>query len=36
VVEPDRVTDDLGRESIAVIAGRLGRHWLTLAARAST
>src|SRR4029453_7375978 len=32
VIEPDGVTDDLGRESIAAIAGRLARHRLTLPA----
>jgi hypothetical protein len=32
VVEPDGVTDDLGRESIAVVAGRLPSHHPTLPA----
>jgi hypothetical protein len=36
VVEPDGVTDDLGRESIAVIAGGPACHRPTLPARAST
>ncbi len=36
VIEPDGVTDDFGRESIAVIAGRRVIHRPTLAAAAST
>ena len=35
-VEPDRVADDVGRESISVIAGRLAPHRLTLPLVAST
>jgi len=36
VVEPDGVADDFGRESIAVIVGRLARHPPTLSATVST
>ena len=36
MVEPDRVADDVGRESISVIAGRLAPHRLTLPLVAST
>lgn len=36
VVEPDGVTDDLGREAVAVVAGRGARHHPTLPASAST
>ena len=36
MVEPDRVADDVGRESISVIAGRLAPHRHTLPLVAST
>ena len=36
VIEPHGVTDDLGRESIAMIAGRLARHPSTVPATFST
>ena len=36
VTEPDGVADDLGRESIAVVALRLVRHRPTLPGTAST
>ena len=36
MVEPDRVADDVGRESISVIAGRLAPHRPTLPLVAST
>jgi len=36
VVQPDGVTDDFGRESISVIAGKLVRHRPTLPPAASS
>ncbi len=36
VIEPDGVTDDFGRESVSVIAGRRVIHRPTLPAAAST
>ena len=36
MVQPDRVADDVGRESISVIAGRLAPHRPTLPLVAST
>ena len=36
MVEPDRVADDVGRESTSVIAGRLAPHRPTLPLVAST
>ena len=36
MVEPDRVTDDLGREAVAVVAWRRARHRPTLPATGSS